>query len=98
MMKVEPCNRCPLSERRTKMAVYRGDTKPLDALFIGEFPSREDDALGEPFIGPIGHLLDDLIYHVRKLFPTIKIGITNIIWCAPFTSSGELGVPFIIVC
>lgn len=38
----------------------RGDI-PCDLLFIGEAPGVSEDALGQPFIGPAGKLLDQLI-------------------------------------
>lgn len=56
----EDCMRCPLSQVRQKVVLARGKL-PCDVLFVGEAPGQSEDALGVPFVGPAGHLLDRLI-------------------------------------
>lgn len=51
------CSRCPLSQQRGRICLARG-TVPCDVLFIGEAPGASEDALGQPFKGPAGLLLD----------------------------------------
>jgi uracil-DNA glycosylase family 4 len=36
-------------------------TSTADWLFIGEGPGAEEDARGEPFVGPAGKLLDAML-------------------------------------
>ena len=50
-------------------------------MFVGEGPGQQEDLQGEPFVGPAGHLLDDMLY-------IIDLGrhncyITNIVKCRP---------------
>lgn len=51
------CTKCPLCEQRTNIVLARGQV-PCDVLFIGEAPGASEDALGLPFVGPAGKLLD----------------------------------------
>ena len=54
------CRRCPLAETRTHTVFGVG---PLDTpvMFVGEGPGQQEDLQGEPFVGPAGHLLDDML-------------------------------------
>lgn len=49
-----------LCGQATKVCLARGAV-PCDILFIGEAPGQSEDALGKPFCGPAGKLLDQLI-------------------------------------
>lgn len=51
------CQLCPLAQQRTNIVLARGQI-PCDVLFIGEAPGGSEDALGQPFKGPAGQLLD----------------------------------------
>jgi uracil-DNA glycosylase len=69
---------------------------PADILFIGEAPGESENVLGQPFVGPAGHLLDSII---RKAIPhylvpnkatgsysyvsTIPYALTNLVCCVP---------------
>ncbi len=74
------CNRCSLSETRTRVVFGIGpETSPI--LFVGEGPGQQEDLQGEPFVGPAGQLLDDML-------SIIDLGrhncyITNIVKCRP---------------
>ncbi len=78
---VSRCTACPLSETRTQTVFGVGDKK-ADWLFIGEGPGAREDAMGEPFVGQAGKLLDQMLAAIR-----IKRGdgvyITNIVKCRP---------------
>lgn len=38
----------------------RGDL-PADVVFVGEAPGESEDCIGRPFVGPAGHLLDQIV-------------------------------------
>ena len=78
---VEVCRKCPLCERRDKVAFGAGDTQAR-VMFIGEGPGREEDLKGEPFVGPAGKLLD-LMLHSIRLSRGSEVYITNIVKCRP---------------
>lgn len=86
------CGRCELSERRHKVVMARG-TVPCDILFIGEAPGESEDALGKPFVGPAGQLLDIIINRsIGKFNKALAIAggrapltwcLTNLVGCIP---------------
>jgi len=57
---VHSCTGCGLCETRHNVVfgVGREDT---DVLFVGEGPGAQEDLQGEPFVGPAGKLLDDML-------------------------------------
>ena len=66
----------------------RGDI-PCDVLFVGEAPGVSEDALGQPFVGPAGKLLDRV---VSASIPTdngdcsihpLRTAFTNLVACFP---------------
>lgn len=54
------CDLCPLHKQRNRICIARG-TVPCDVLFVGEAPGPSEDAIGQPFVGPAGKLLDQII-------------------------------------
>lgn len=56
--KWKDCTKCPLAQQRSNIVLARG-TVPCDVLFIGEAPGQSEDAIGQPFVGPAGLLLDN---------------------------------------
>lgn len=73
------CQRCEYSEHRKKVVHLRG-TLPAPFLFVGEGPGNSEDVLGQPFRGPAGRLLDDII---ENGIPGIPFCMTNIVGCIP---------------
>jgi uracil-DNA glycosylase len=74
------CTRCRLSQSRTQVVPGVG---PADAriMFIGEAPGFYEDKQGEPFVGPAGQLLNELLSQIgleRK-----DVYITNVVKCRP---------------
>jgi uracil-DNA glycosylase len=57
---IERCQRCSLWQRATQ--VVRGEG-PASAqlMLVGEQPGDEEDLRGQPFVGPAGRLLNDLL-------------------------------------
>lgn len=58
-----------------------GDTA-ADWLFIGEGPGAEEDARGEPFVGPAGKLLDAMLAAI-DLRRGEDVYIANAVKCRP---------------
>lgn len=58
--KWKDCQRCPLAQQRGSICLARG-TVPCDVLLVGEAPGASEDALGRPFVGPAGDLLDKIV-------------------------------------
>jgi len=54
------CTRCDLYRNATQTVFGEG---PLDAklMFVGEQPGDAEDLEGRPFVGPAGHLLDQML-------------------------------------
>lgn len=84
--KWKDCRGCSLCERRNRVVLARGKI-PCDVLFIGEAPGESEDALGQPFIGPAGKLLDRLIEQAGG--GNYRIAFTNLIACIPRDETGE---------
>ncbi len=79
--KVAHCTACPLSQSRTQTVFGVGDEN-ADWLFIGEGPGAKEDVKGEPFVGPAGKLLDNMLSAIN-LQRGNKVYITNIVKCRP---------------
>ena len=54
------CTRCGLCETRHNV-VFGVGIKHADVMFVGEGPGEQEDLKGEPFVGPAGKLLDDML-------------------------------------
>lgn len=54
------CTKCALCETRHNV-VFGVGPKDADVMFIGEGPGEQEDLKGEPFVGPAGKLLDDMM-------------------------------------
>lgn len=78
---VSHCTACPLRQTRTQTVFGVGD-KNADWLFIGEGPGAREDAMGEPFVGQAGKLLDQMLAAI-KLKRDHRVYITNVVKCRP---------------
>ena len=74
------CRACGLCETRTHVVFGVGDPN-AEVLFVGEAPGEREDALGEPFVGKAGQLLDDMLAMIG--LSRDRIYITNSIKCRP---------------
>ena len=54
------CTMCPLCQTRHNVVFGVGPTD-AEILFVGEGPGEQEDLTGEPFVGPAGKLLDDML-------------------------------------
>ena len=75
------CTRCGLCETRTNV-VFGVGSKTADILFVGEGPGEQEDLQGEPFVGPAGKLLDDML-SIINLDRRSNCYIANIVKCRP---------------
>ena len=84
---VSECRRCVLCAGRKNTVFGVGDEK-AKWLFIGEGPGRNEDQQGEPFVGPAGKLLDNMLLSMG-----VKRGenayIANIVKCRPTDDNGR---------
>jgi uracil-DNA glycosylase family 4 len=88
---VAGCVRCRLCESRTKTVFGTGDEK-AKWLFVGEGPGRNEDRQGEPFIGPAGKLLDNML-GAMDLRRGENAYIANIVKCRPTDANGRDRAP-----
>jgi uracil-DNA glycosylase family 4 len=78
---VRDCTACKLRAGCTQTVFGVGDEQ-ADWLFVGEGPGADEDALGEPFVGQAGKLLDSMLIAI-KLKRGNKVYIANIVKCRP---------------
>ena len=74
------CSRCGLCRTRTNVVFGVGNPN-ADIMFIGEGPGEQEDLKGEPFVGPAGKLLDDMMSIID--LDRTKVYIANIVKCRP---------------
>ena len=75
------CTRCSLCQTRTNVVFGTGNHNG-DIMFIGEGPGEQEDLRGEPFVGPAGQLLDDML-SIIDLDRKTNCYIANIVKCRP---------------
>ncbi len=74
------CQRCKLCQARRKIVFGAGYPKAR-LVFVGEGPGRDEDRSGEPFVGPAGKMLDNII---RAMGLTREqVYLCNIVKCRP---------------
>ena len=74
------CTRCGLCETRHNVVFGVGE-RTADVMFIGEGPGEQEDLQGEPFVGPAGKLLDDMMAIID--LDRTNTYIANIVKCRP---------------
>ena len=57
---VTACQACGLCQGRTQTVFGVGDPQ-ADWMVVGEAPGEQEDLKGEPFVGPSGQLLDNML-------------------------------------
>jgi uracil-DNA glycosylase family 4 len=77
---VRQCRKCNLGSQRTNAVPGEGNTKAR-ILFVGEGPGADEDALGRPFVGRAGQLLDKIITACG--LKRSEVFIANIVKCRP---------------
>ena len=75
------CTRCGLCETRHNV-VFGVGNRNAEILFVGEGPGEQEDLQGEPFVGPAGKLLDEMLC-IIDLDRHDNCYIANIVKCRP---------------
>ena len=75
------CTGCGLCETRHNV-VFGVGKRDADILFVGEGPGEQEDLQGQPFVGPAGKLLDDML-SIVDLDRNENCYIANIVKCRP---------------
>jgi len=57
----ETCRRCPLYRDATQAVPGEGPNKAA-IMLVGEQPGDKEDAIGKPFVGPAGRILDQALH------------------------------------
>ena len=75
------CTGCGLCETRHNV-VFGVGNRETEVLFVGEGPGEQEDLQGEPFVGPAGKLLDDML-SIVDIDRGSNCYIANIVKCRP---------------
>ena len=78
--KIKNCMICPLGKSR-KNFVFGVGNPNSDIVFVGEAPGKNEDLLGEPFVGRGGKLLDKILAAIN--LSRDKVFILNVLKCRP---------------
>lgn len=78
---VSACQACGLCQSR-RHTVFGAGAAPARWLIVGEAPGEQEDAQGQPFVGPAGQLLDNMLKAVG-LSRGGDVFITNVLKCRP---------------
>ena len=76
----ESCTACPLGATRHRL-VFGVGRAPCELMLIGEGPGEQEDLQGEPFVGPAGKLLDDMLEMIY--LDRGSVYIANTVKCRP---------------
>jgi len=74
------CAACPLGQTRLNL-VFGVGSETAEVLFVGEGPGEQEDKQGEPFVGPAGQLLDDMLAMIG--LDRRRVYIANVVKCRP---------------
>lgn len=77
---VAQCTACPLCRTRTNAVPGEGPAN-AEILLIGEGPGQREDALGRPFVGPSGDLLEQWLAEIG--LTREQVFIANVVKCRP---------------
>ncbi len=91
---VASCEGCGLCESRQHTVFGVGVETPADAvpavdwLIVGEAPGEQEDLSGEPFVGPAGQLLDNMLkacgrHRTQAGDNGLGVYIANVLKCRP---------------
>lgn len=84
---VANCRACGLCRNRSQTVFGVGD-HDAKWLFVGEGPGYNEDIQGEPFVGPAGKLLDNMLLAI-DLRRGENVYIANVVKCRPLDANGR---------
>lgn len=85
--KWKSCKLCPLHTQRTNIVLARGMI-PASIVFVGEAPGESENIIGQPFVGPAGRKLDEIIEEAWSRIE-VELGVKptyalcNLVACFP---------------
>lgn len=87
------CRECRLCDQRYKIVLGRGSV-PAHVVFLGEAPGDSENATGQPFKGPAGGLLDQVVERSVGAFNSVSpiklsVAYTNLVACYPREAKEE---------
>jgi len=77
--RVQDCSACKLRAGCMQTVFGMGDEK-ADWLLVGSWPTEDDEAKGEPFAGPAGQLLDNMLSAIQ-LKRESNVYLANVVKC-----------------
>ncbi|MEE9168739.1 MAG: uracil-DNA glycosylase, partial [bacterium] len=77
---IKDCQNCSLGKTRNRSVFGIGNPN-AEAMLIGEAPGRDEDRVGEPFVGQAGQLLTKMLAAIK--FERKEVFIANILKCRP---------------
>ncbi len=77
---VSECSKCMLASTRDKIVFGSGNLNSK-LMIIGEAPGKDEDLMGEPFVGRAGKLLDEILFSMGVTRESVYI--TNTVKCRP---------------
>jgi uracil-DNA glycosylase len=75
------CTRCMLHKQRKQIVFGEGNPK-AELMFVGEGPGECEDEKGEPFVGPAGERLNNMMKKEMGI-ERGQVYIANIVKCRP---------------
>ncbi|MFA6527907.1 MAG: uracil-DNA glycosylase, partial [Candidatus Babeliales bacterium] len=75
------CQKCPLGLLGRTQVVFGVGNPNSPLMFVGEGPGRDEDKLGQPFVGRAGQLLTKIIEAMG--FTRDDVYISNVVKCRP---------------
>jgi DNA polymerase len=84
--KVKTCSACKLRAGCMQTVFGSGDEKS-DWLFVGSWPTEDDEASGEPFAGQAGQLLDNMLAAIQ-LKRGENVYLANVVKCSGSIKTG----------
>ncbi|HET9644418.1 MAG TPA: uracil-DNA glycosylase [Burkholderiaceae bacterium] len=83
---VDACRACRLCESRRRTVFGVGNERAR-LMVVGEAPGEQEDLKGEPFVGPAGKLLDNMLQALNltraPADPARQVYIANTLKCRP---------------
>ena len=83
---VKNCSACSLRAGCLQTVFGSGD-EHADWLFVGSWPTEDDESSGQPFSGAAGQLLDNMLAAI-KLKRDAKVYLSNVVKCSGSITRG----------
>lgn len=78
--RIADCPNCVLARTRTQTVPGSGPASS-EVMFVGEGPGQREDERGQPFVGPAGKLLDEMLSAAG--WTRAEVYVTNVVKCRP---------------